>query len=197
MDIATYARHLPKAELHLHLEGSVKPETFAELAAGNGVDLPFSGDVRDLYGYDDLPAFLTVYGLVCQSIRSPDDFHRVTYEALSSSAASGARYVEFFFSPHEHLALGVPYGTMLDGIIAAMHDAETDKAVRSRLIPAHSRELGPTRGLEFLDMVLADRRPEVIGIGLDYDEAPFPPAPFQEMFARARGGRPARHRACR
>ena len=186
MDIETYARRVPKAELHLHLEGSVKPETFTALAAKNGVDLPIKEDVRELYVYEDLPAFLTIYDLVCQSIRSIDDFHRITYEALSSCASGGARYVEFFFSPHAHLAFGVPYATMLDGIVAAMHDAERDQAVQSRLIPAHSRELGPTRGLEFLDMVLADRRPEVIGIGLDYNEAPFPPAPFKEMYARAR-----------
>ena len=82
----------------------------------------------------------------------------MTYEALASCASGGARHVEFFFSPHAHLELGVPYATMLDGIIAAMHDTERDKGVTSQLIPAHSRELGPARGLEFLDMVLADRR---------------------------------------
>ena len=110
----------------------------------------------------------------------------MTYEALSSCASGGARHVEFFFSPHAHLELGVPYATMLDGIIAAMHDAETDKGVTSLLIPAHSRERGPALGLEFLDMVLADRREEVVGIGLDYNEAPFPPAPFKEMYDKAR-----------
>ncbi len=118
MDIETYARRLPKAELHLHLEGSVKPETFTALAMKNGVDLPIKADVRELYVYEDLPAFLTIYDLVCQSIRSAEDFHRVTYEALSSSASGGARYVEFFFSPHAHLAFGIPYAVMLDGIIA-------------------------------------------------------------------------------
>jgi adenosine deaminase len=177
---------LPKTELHLHLEGSVKPETFAALAAKNGVKLPIKSDVRELYVYADLPAFLVIYDHVCHSILSADDFHRVTYEALTSAAAGGARYVEFFFSPHAHLALGVPYAVMLDGITKGMRDAETDVRVGSRLIPAHSRERGPERGLEFLDMVLADRRDEVIGIGLDYNEAPFPPAPFKEMYDRAR-----------
>ena len=185
MDIATFARRLPKAELHLHLEGSVRPETFAELASKNGVKLPIKSDVRELYSYKDLPAFLVIYNLVCDSVRSADDFHRVTYEALSSCAASGARYVEFFFSPHAHLAT-TRYSVMLDGITQAMADAEKNKGVQSRLIPAHSRELGPERGLEFLDMVLGDRRDEVIGIGLDYNEAPFPPAPFKEMYARAK-----------
>lgn len=186
VDVAAFARRLPKVELHLHLEGSVRPETFAELAAKNRVKLPIKSDVRELYVYADLPAFLVIYDLVCRSILSADDFHRVTYEALASCASGGARYVEFFFSPHAHLALGVPYGVMLDGIISAMRDAEADKGVASRLIPTHSRERGPARGLEFLDMVLADRRDDVIGIGLDYNEAPFPPAPFKEMYDRAR-----------
>jgi adenosine deaminase len=177
---------LPKVELHLHLEGSVKPETFAALAAKNGVALPIKSDVRELYVYADLPAFLVIYDLVCNSIRSADDFHRVTYEALTSAASGGARYVEFFFSPHAHLVLGVPYAVMLDGVTKGMRDAEIDARVASRLIPAHSRELGPERGMAFLDMVLADRREEVIGIGLDYNEAPFPPGPFREMYARAR-----------
>ena len=186
MDIETFVRRLPKTELHLHLEGSVRPETFAELATKNGVTLPIKSDVRELYVYEDLPAFLVIYDLVCHSILSADDFRRVTYEALSSCASGGARYVEFFFSPHAHLELGVPYAVMLDGILTGMRDAETDKGVASRLIPAHSRERGPAAGLEFLDMVLADRRDEVIGIGLDYNEAPFPPAPFKEMYDRAR-----------
>ncbi len=186
MDIATYARRLPKVELHLHLEGSVRPDTFAELAARNGVRLPIKSDVRELYSYADLPAFLVIYNLVCASMRTSEDFHRATYEALSSCADSGARYVEFFFSPHAHQEHGVRYATMLDGIVAAMNDAEKDRKVRSRLIPAHSRERGPQKGLEFLDMVLADRRDEVIGIGLDYNEAPFPPAPFKELYDRAR-----------
>src|SRR5690349_5141525 len=86
LDIASFARGLPKVELHLHLEGSVKPETFAALAAKNGVALPIKSDVRELYVYADLPAFLVIYDLVCNSIRSADDFHRVTYEALTSAA---------------------------------------------------------------------------------------------------------------
>lgn len=185
MDIETFARRIPKIELHLHLEGAVRPGTFVELAGKNQVDLPPHADIAELYRYDNLPDFLKIYDLVSRSIRDADDFHRITYEMLESCADSGARYVEFFFSPHAHQAYGVAYPTMLAGILNAMDDIETDRGLTSRLIPAHSRELGLERGLDFLDLVLQHRTDKVIGIGLDYNEAPFPPAPFQPLFESA------------
>jgi adenosine deaminase len=186
MDIAEFARSLPKIELHLHLEGSVAAGTFRELAAKHGVPLPPHTAPEDLYRYGDLQEFLAVYGLVCRTMRDADDFRRVGYEALASCARSGARHVEMFFSPHAHFGDGVAYGTMLDGLEAAIADAGADHGLSCRLIPAHSRELGPAAGEDFLDMVLADLRESVIGIGLDYYERPHPPAPFAEMYARAK-----------
>ncbi|MBN9027371.1 MAG: hypothetical protein J0H20_17665 [Rhizobiales bacterium] len=152
MDLTSFARRLPKIELHLHLEGAVRPSTFVELARKNGVELPDFDEIGELYRYDNLPDFLKIYDLVSRSIRDANDFHRITYEMLESCAASNARHVEFFFSAHAHQAHGVDYLTMLDGILAAMADIETDKGLTSRLIPAHSRELGLQSGLEFLDM---------------------------------------------
>lgn len=186
LTIERFARRIPKIELHLHLEGAVLPSTFVKLARKHHVALPDFDDVMELYQYDNLPDFLKVYDLVCQSIRDVDDFRLITYEALASAAEGGARYVEFFFSPHAHQAMGIAYATMIEGILAGMRDAEMDKSVRSRLIPAHSRELGVERGQAFLDMVLANRPDEVIGIGLDYNEAPFPPAPYKPVWDRAR-----------
>jgi adenosine deaminase len=186
MSLETFVRKLPKTELHLHLEGAVAPGTLADLAKANGVELPPHKDPFELFKFDDLPSFLKVYDLVCASIRTAADFQRTTYEALERCAKGGARYVELFFSPHAHLAHGVKYTTMLEGIIAGFRQAEVQYGVKANLIPAHSRERGPDEGEKFLDMVLADRIPEVIGIGLDYNEAPFPPAPFEKMYARAR-----------
>jgi adenosine deaminase len=186
-EIESFVRAIPKTELHLHLEGAIAAPTVVDLARKHGVALPIVREVSELYDFPDLGAFLKVYDLISQSVRDADDFHRITYEALGNSAACGARYVEFFFSPQAHLALGVAYATMLDGIRAGMRDAERDHRVVSRLIPAHNRELGPAKGEEFLDMVLADRPAEVIGIGLDYNELPYPPDPYAAMYARARG----------
>jgi adenine deaminase len=186
MTLEEFALKIPKIELHLHLEGSVRPSTFVDLAGKNGLPLPSFSDPAELYQYDNLMDFLKVYDLVCRSVLAPEDFRRITCEALESCAAGGARHVEFFFSPHAHLACGVLYGDMLDGIIAGMKDAEREKGVSSRLIPAHSRVLGPERGVDFVRMVLSDLRPEVIGIGLDYDEFPNNPKLFRPMYELAR-----------
>lgn len=186
MTIEDFARAIPKIELHLHLEGAVLPSTFVALAEKNGLALPPFDDVMELYRYGNLLDFLKIYDLVSRSVQKPEDFHRITYEALASAASGGARYVEFFFSPHAHLASGITYPEMLDGIIAGMHDAKTDKGVVSLLIPAHAKPLGPEKGLAFVEMVAANRRDEVIGIGTDYDELPDSPAVFKAMYDRAR-----------
>jgi len=182
MSLEGFVRALPKVELHLHLEGAVSAATFADLAARNGVSLPDG----DLYSYGNLPDFLKIYDLVCASIREERDFSRVTFEALERCALAGARYVELFFSPHAHLAHGVAYATMLEGILDGFRRASADYGLVAKLIPAHSRELGAQQGERFLDMVLSERVPEVIGVGLDYNEAPFPPAPFAALWERAR-----------
>ncbi|MDB5405169.1 MAG: Adenine deaminase [Rhodospirillales bacterium] len=186
VEIESFVRMIPKAELHLHLEGAIAAPTVVELARKHGVTLPIVREVSELYDFPNLGAFLKVYDLISQSVRDAADFHRITYEALGRSASCGARYVEFFFSPQAHLEFGVAYSTMLEGILAGMRDAERDHRILSRLIPAHNRELGPAKGEEFLDMVLADRPDEVIGIGLDYNELPYPPDPYAAMYARAR-----------
>jgi adenosine deaminase len=175
---------LPKAELHLHLEGAVSAETLLDLARKHGSPIA-SGDLEAMFRFDDLGSFLQMYGQVCDAMRDPDDFMRTSYEALARVAHSGGRYVELFFSPDAHAA-NISYPEMLDGIIGGMHAAEVDFGVLSRLIPAHNRERGPERGLAFVEMVLAERRAEVIGIGLDYLEND--PRPFETMYARARAG---------
>jgi adenosine deaminase len=184
MQIDEFIHALPKSELHLHLEGAVAAPTVIALARSHDIAIPDFSRSSDLYAIDDLATFLRVYDIVCRCMRTPADFHRVTYETLARCAASNVRYVEMFFSPHAHHESGIRYGAMLDGILAGMRDAEKDLAVVSRLIPAHNRELGPEAGMEFLQMVLEDRRDEVIGIGLDYLEGP--PAPYAPMYAAAR-----------
>jgi adenosine deaminase len=186
MNLEQFVIALPKAELHLHLEGAVSAPTAIELAKKHGLPTQDFEDASKAFHFPDLAAFLKAYDVICRSIVDADDFHCVTYETLARCAASGARYVEFFFSPQPHLDNGVAYPTMLDGITAGMRDAERDLHIHSRLVPAINRELGPAIAMKFLDFVLSDRREEVIGIGLDYDEAGHPPGPYAEVYRRAK-----------
>ena len=177
---------LPKTELHLHLGGSVDAKTFVDLAGKHDLHISTAYDEpEDLYDYDNLVDFLKIYSLISQSCRGKDDFHRITYECLSRCAEHGARYVELFFSPEEHLKYGVSYQTILDGIIAGAKDAEKDTGVIYQLIPAINRELGPERAIQFVTMVCAYRRDDIIGIGLDFDESANPPEVFEEAFKLA------------
>ena len=184
VDTEDFIRSLPKAELHLHLEGAVAATTAIELAKKHGLAADHYEDASKLFDFADLGAFLKAYDIICDSIVDAGDFHRVTYEMLARCAGNGVRYVEFFFSPQAHH--GVAYTTMLDGITAAMRDAARDYGVHSRLIPALNRELGPEISMEFLDLVVAHRREEVIGIGLDYNEVGHPPGVYADVYRRAR-----------
>ncbi len=177
---------IPKCELHLHLAGAVSSATLVDLARQNSVDLPEHESPDDLYDFADFSAFLRMYEFVCASIVTADDFARITRECLARCADSGVRYTELFLSAESHLEHGVSYATMLDGVVAGAADAETDLGIICRLVPAVNRQLGPTRAVEFVEMVLADRRDEVIGIGLDFDEVGHPPEQFVEAFSLAR-----------
>lgn len=178
-----WLRALPKVELHVHLEGAIRPETAVDLARRNGVSLPAT-DPDALYDYQELDAFLAVYGAIAECVRTAEDFRRITYEMLESAASNGARYVEFFISPHAHR--DVPFSLQFDGIRAGMRQARQDFAIEAAIVPGINRELGPAAAEEYLDLILANRGDDVIGIGLDYFEAPFPPEPFAPVYQRAR-----------
>jgi adenosine deaminase len=184
MTIYQCLQKLPKVELHVHLEGAIQPKTAFELARKNDVALPPCDAPEDLYDYDTLDAFLAVYSAISAAVVEVDDFRRVTYEMLEGAFRSGGRHVEFFISPHAHE--GVPFVRQFEGIRAGMRDALTDFGVTSLIIPGMNRELGPRRGEEYLDEVLANRGDDLVGLGLDYFEAPHPPEPFAKVFARAR-----------
>ena len=186
MNVEDKLRAIPKAELHLHLEGSIAAATAIELAAKHGVALPSVPTPDDLYGFDNLADFLVVYSLVSASVLDVEDFARITRECLARCAESGVRYAEMFISPEAHIVHGVEYSSMLDGIIAGVADAETDHGIVCRLAPAINRELGAQRAVSFVQMVIDDRRDEVIGIGLDFNEVGFPPENYVEAFALAK-----------
>ncbi|MFT7474490.1 MAG: adenosine deaminase [Verrucomicrobiales bacterium] len=185
MNVDDALRKMPKTELHVHLEGAVDVNTFAELAKKHHVDLPAHDDPAELYQYDSLVDFLTMYTAVSHAVRDQSDFQRVTYECLQRCSNSGARYVELFFSPESHLEIGVAYPTMLAGVLQGMTDAQADFGLLSNLVPAINRELGGSRAVEFVQMVQDLRDDRVIGVGLDFNEDGFPPENYVEAFRLA------------
>jgi adenosine deaminase len=175
-------RRLPKVELHCHLEGSLRATTLIELAARHDVPLP-TRDPELLYRFADLAEFLVVYELACLAVVTRDDFARVTYEALEDAAAAHVVHREMFFNPTLHP--GVAYDVMLAGILDGVRAAASDLGISTRLIPSIYRQMSVAAAVEMLDLVVAHRADEVVGIGMDGDELRDPPERFAEVYARA------------
>lgn len=182
-------RRLPKAELHVHVEGAAAPATIAEIAARNGVDLglpPGATDPAALYEYDGLEDFLRVFDVVCRSLQRADDLHRVTYEALAIAAAAGVRYREMFFSPSFLMRHGVDFGTIWQGISGGVADAAVDHDIECRMILDVHKPAGPSAAMELIELASGCDRDVLIGIGGDGGEFGFDLAALAEPFAIAR-----------
>lgn len=177
---------LPKVSLHCHLIGTVSAQTVIELAAKHGVDLGghSAETLYDHASYEDLGEFLRVLDVVGSVIRDADDFRRVTYESLTAGgAAHGVLYREIQLSPPGHP--GIPYPRILEGVIAGAREAREDTGIESGLVIGINRERSGGEAVELVKQVIAHRRDEVLGIGLDYAEVNGPPGKFVEAFQLA------------
>ena len=168
MTIATreHLRRLPKVELHCHVEGASRAETIADLARANGVDLPVDDPAR-LYEFTSLNQFLEIYAVICASLQSADDFHRITYECLEDAVTAGVRYREMMFSPGFVIKLGVPLSTVWAGVSAAVIDARNDLGIGCRMILDFDKPSGPGHALEMAEFAAAQDRDILIGMGAD------------------------------
>ena len=153
-DFATFLTRLPKAELHVHVVGAIRPTTLAEFAAQRGVVLPRS--IETLYQYSNFYDFIELFRLAARSLVTASDFARVAYEYIETGHRSGnLRHVEFFFNPSYHYPHGVTYQTQLAGLVEGITAAHRDFAVSARLIPSIDREFGVAMAERVLDDVLA------------------------------------------
>lgn len=197
MTLATddHLRRLPKVELHCHVEGAARASTIAELARRNGVTLP-ADDPAELFEFTDLNQFLAIYGIVCDSLKTADDYRRITYEALEDGVAAGVRYREMIFSPGFAMKLGVPVETIWAGVRQGVLDARTDLDIQCRMILDFDKPSGPAHALAMA--VFAGAEPDrdlLVGMGADsverdIDHRAFAPA-YQE--ARRHGLRTTAH----
>ena len=179
-------RTLPKAELHLHIEGTLEPELAFSLAARNGVDLPFTDidDLRTRYDFTDLQSFLDVYYACMAVLRTEQDFTDLAVAYLERAAADGVHHVEMFFDPQVHAANGVAVGTVIDGLRAGLDIAAERLGITGGLIVCIVRDQ-PVASAEALLDEIAPRAHELLGIGLDSAEVGYPPALFEGVFRRA------------
>ncbi|MFE7412310.1 adenosine deaminase [Streptomyces laurentii] len=176
----------PKAELHLHIEGTLEPELAFALAARNGVTLPYADTeaLREAYRFDDLQSFLDLYYALMAVLRTADDFTELADAYLARAAAQGVRHAEIFFDPQAHTARGVPIGTVVEGLGAALDRAEERYGISTRLIMCFLRDESAESALDTLRAAepYLDR---ITGVGLDSAEVGHPPAKFREVYEEA------------
>jgi len=174
---------MPKAELHIHIEGSLEPELIFELAQRNGVTLPYPSveALRQAYAFTDLQSFLDIYYAGASVLLTEQDFYDMTMAYLRRAAADNVRHAEIFFDPQTHTARGVPFKTVIDGIWRACQEGP----VSASLIMCFLRHLSEDEALATLDEALP-YRDKIIGVGLDSSEVGHPPEKFARVFARAR-----------
>ncbi|HTP19505.1 MAG TPA: adenosine deaminase [Solirubrobacteraceae bacterium] len=178
---------LPKAELHLHIEGTLEPELMFELARRNGVSLPYpdAEAVRRAYRFTNLQSFLDVYYRACSVLIHERDFYDLTTAYLARARAQGVRHVEVFFDPQTHTARGVKLETVVRGIGRALNEAR-QRGPTSHLIMCFLRDRPADDAMATLEQALA-HRDVIFGVGLDSAEAGNPPEKFRDVFDRAIG----------
>jgi adenosine deaminase len=174
---------MPKAELHIHIEGSLEPELIFALAERNGVQLAYDSvdALRRAYAFTDLQSFLDIYYAGASVLLQEQDFYDMTAAYLRRAAADNVRHAEIFFDPQTHTARGVSMGTVINGIHRACQDSEISAA----LILCFLRHLSEEDALATLDAALP-YRDQFIGVGLDSSEVGHPPEKFARVFARSR-----------
>lgn len=187
MELQEFIRALPKAELHLHIEGSLEPDMMFEMARRNGVTLPYATveETRAAYAFTNLQTFLDIYYAGAAALRQEQDFYELAMAYFRRAKADGVVHAEIFFDPQTHTARGIAFETVLNGLERAASDAKAELGVSSRLLLCFLRHLPEADAFA----TLAQARPHlqrIHGVGLDSSEKGHPPAKFQRVFAQCR-----------
>lgn len=186
-DLATFIRGLPKAELHLHIEGSLEPEQMFEFSRRNKVAIPFKSveEVRAAYAFSNLQDFLDIYYQGANVLITEEDFRDMALAYFARLHADGGRHAEIFFDPETHTDRGLPFSIAIDGLLAGMKEAEQKYGITSKLIMCFLRHLDEASSLKTLKSAepYLDR---ITGVGLDSSEKGHPPSKFARVFKAAK-----------
>ena len=178
---------MPKAELHVHLEGTLEPDLSFALAAKNGIDLPYETPEALLAAYDfhDLPSFLAIYYRAMNVLQDESDFYALTWAYLKKARSQNVLYAELFFDPQAHTSRGVAFQTVISGIRRAQEQALAELGLETQLILCFLRDMSAESAMATLQEALPYKH-LLVGVGLDSDEKNNPPIKFAEVFALAR-----------
>ncbi|MEN2752346.1 adenosine deaminase [Psychrobacter sp. FBL11] len=180
-------KKLPKAELHLHIEGSLEPELMFRLAKKNNIDIPYKDieDVRNAYNFTNLQTFLDIYYAGANVLITKDDFYDLTWEYILKCVEDNVIHTEIFFDPQTHTARGIAFETVITGIKEALADAKERYGITSGIIMCFLRHLSQQDAFDTLEEAMAFKE-DIIGVGLDSSELGNPPSKFTEVFEKAK-----------
>jgi adenine deaminase len=186
-EITEFVRGMPKAELHVHIEGTLEPELKFALAERNGISLPAASaaEMRAAQVYDDLTSFLAAYYEGMNVLRTAADFYDLAWAYLQRAHGEGVRYAEIFFDPQAHTSRGIAFATVIGGLRRALLAARRELGLRAQLIMCMLRDQPASYAMATLLQSLPYRE-WIVGVGLDSDERGHPPVKFAEVFNRAR-----------
>ncbi|MEX1036947.1 MAG: adenosine deaminase, partial [Sneathiella sp.] len=186
-NLDSFIRKMPKAELHLHIEGSLEPELMFALARRNKVEIPFSNvdEVRTAYQFSNLQDFLDIYYQGMSVLKTEQDFYDLTLAYLTRIHEQNVIHTEIFFDPQGHTDRGIPFATVINGITGALSDGREQYGITSKLILCFLRHLSEEAAFDTLDQALP-YRDQIIAVGLDSSEVGFPPSKFTRVFEKAK-----------
>ncbi|MDN5664663.1 MAG: adenosine deaminase [Psychrobacter sp.] len=180
-------KKLPKAELHLHIEGSLEPELMFRLAQKNDIQIPYKDidDVRRAYNFTNLQTFLDIYYAGANVLITQQDFYDLTWAYILKCVEDNVIHTEIFFDPQTHTERGVEFATVINGIKSALADAKAEYGITSCIIMCFLRHLSQDAAFETLEAAMAFKD-DIVGVGLDSSELGNPPSKFTEVFRQAK-----------
>ena len=180
-------KKLPKAELHIHIEGSLEPELMFKLAKKNNIKIPYKTiqEVKEAYNFTNLQSFLDIYYAGANVLISKEDFYDLTWEYILRCKEENIIHTEIFFDPQTHTARGIAFDTVISGISKALDDAKEKLGITSNIIMCFLRHLSQEEALKTFEESLS-YKDKIIGIGLDSSEIGHPPSKFKEVFKKAK-----------
>ncbi|RLL31342.1 adenosine deaminase [Acinetobacter cumulans] len=180
-------RALPKAELHVHIEGTFEPELMFAIAQRNQIEIPYKSveEVKQAYNFHNLQSFLDIYYAGANVLVHEQDFYDLAWAYFEKCAEDNVVHTEMFFDPQTHTDRGVAFKTVIDGLQRACDDAKTKLGISSHLIMCFLRHLSEEAAFTTLEQALP-YKDQIIGVGLDSSEVGHPPAKFERVFAQAR-----------